>query len=82
MEIIGQSIGYVGLGMMIIGSIWFLVVAFQQDILWGIACVLIPFVSLVYLVKYWNTASRPFITWVAGFLGLFLGKFVRDGTIF
>ncbi len=81
MDAIGWGIGYVGLGMMLVGSIWFLVVAFQQDVFWGIACLLIPFVSPIFLFKYWNKASRPFIVWIVGLLGLFIGKFIRDGTV-
>jgi len=80
METIGWGIGIFGLGAVIFGSIWFFVVAFQQDVAWGIACLLIPFASLVFTVKYWSKASRPTAVWVAGFLGLFIGKFVRDGS--
>ena len=81
METIGWGIGTTGMIALFAGSIWFFVVAFQQDIVWGLAC-LIPFVSLVFLAKYWSKASKPFALWAAGFLGLFLGRFIREGTIF
>ena len=77
MEAIASGIGTLGLLAMIAGGIWFLAVAFKQEVPWGIACMLIPFVSIVFLVKYWDKASRPFALWGAGIVALFLGEFIR-----
>ncbi len=82
METIGWGLGFAGVIALLIGGIWLLVVAFQQDVVWGLACLFIPFVSLIFLVKYWEKASRPFAVWGGGLLGVLLGKFIRDGTIF
>jgi hypothetical protein len=46
-----------------IGGIWFIIVAFQESVLWGLGCLLIPFVSLIFLITHWRDASRPF--WVS-----------------
>lgn len=82
METVGWIVGIAGIIALLGGGIWILVAAFQQDIVWGLACLFIPFVSLIFLVKYWDKASRPFGLWAAGLLGVFLGKFLREGTIF
>jgi hypothetical protein len=66
---------------MAIGSIWLLAVAFEQETAWGVACLLLPPVSLVFAVKYWNRAYRPVAVWIGGFLGLIIVKLFRDGTI-
>jgi FtsH-binding integral membrane protein len=57
-----------GLGLLIslVGGIWFLVKAFQQHIGWGLCCMFVPFASLVYLIKYWNDAKKPFLISLVG----------------
>ena len=35
--------------------------AFQQQVLWGLAYLFIPFAGLVYVIKYWDNAKMPFI---------------------
>ncbi|MGV6852717.1 MAG: hypothetical protein ACWA5R_11160 [bacterium] len=42
-------------------SIWFLVIAFRESIWWGIACLVIPFVPLIYAVLDWHRAGKPFL---------------------
>lgn len=78
METIGWIIGIAGMGALLVGSVWFLVVAFQFDSAWGVACLLIPFVSIVFLVKYWSKARIPFVVWVGGWICLFFGAFLRE----
>ncbi len=84
MEIIGWGIIIIGGIMLFGGCIWFLVVAFQQETAWGVVCI-IPFVGivagLIFLVKYWNKARKPFAAQVVGYLVMLLGQFVRDGTL-
>ena len=45
-------------------------------------CLLIPFMSLAFLIKFWDKAWKPFAVWIAGFISLFLGKLIREGAIF
>jgi hypothetical protein len=85
MEIIGWVIGVAGLVAMLVGSISLIVLAFQQETMWGCACLFIPFVALVFTIMYWEKARKPFgiwvIGWVIGVIGLLLGKFMRDGQL-
>lgn len=48
------------------GSIIFLIAAFRQSVLWGLGCLLIPFVSLVFLVLHWAEAKKGFFIQLTG----------------
>ena len=48
------------------GAIWFIIVAFKEGPLWGIGVMLIPFVSLIFLVKFWSDAWKPFVLQTLG----------------
>jgi len=36
----------------------FYIVAFKESILWGLGCLIVPFVSLVFLIVFWNDAKN------------------------
>ncbi|AKS41148.1 hypothetical protein WM2015_767 [Wenzhouxiangella marina] len=76
MEILGMIIVVAGGLLLLVAAIWFLVVAFQEHILWGLGCLLLPFVSLVFLVMHWDKAGRPFLYQLAGWAILLLGSFL------
>ncbi len=62
---IGAVLGLVAL----VTSIWLLVVAFRQSVLWGLASLFIPFASVVFAIKYWGAAKKPFLaSFVSGTL--------------
>lgn len=42
-------------------GLWMLFTAFKESILWGIACILLPFASLLFLVLHWQEAKAPFL---------------------
>ena len=53
----GIAIGlFFGLGFLlaIVGSIWGLVQAFQEDVVWGLLYWFIPFAALVFYIKKWS----------------------------
>jgi len=56
-----------------VGGIMFLVVAFRESVLWGVAILFIPFANLVFLVKYWEAAKKAFLIQVLGMLIFFAG---------
>lgn len=68
---------YPGSGIMVIGCIGFLIAAFKQSILWGLGCILLSPISLVFLIIHWNEAKNPFFLQLAGmgiiFLAVFMG---------
>ena len=48
MEILGMILVGIGGITVLVGSIWFLVVTFQESLLWGLGCMFVPFVSLIF----------------------------------
>ena len=55
-----------GLILGVVGGIWLLVVAFKTSIWWGLGCLLIGPVSLVFAVMHWQDAKKPFLISLAG----------------
>ncbi len=63
----------VGAIVSIIGSLLFLVTAFNVNLLWGLGCFFVPGVSLIFLILNWNVAKRPFILSLIGAAVMFAG---------
>ena len=63
----------------------FLVVAFRQSVLWGLAVFFLPFANLVFLIKYWYEAKKAFLIQLVGFgisiSGIIIGAMVGARTI-
>jgi hypothetical protein len=59
---------YIGCLISIVAGIWFLVVAFKTSILWGLGCLIVPFVSLIFLFMHWEAAKKPFLWSLLGFV--------------
>ena len=58
----------------LIGGIWGLVLAFQDSVLWGVLYLLVPFASLVFVIKKWgNPAVKK--SFFLGLLGVAIAIF-------
>jgi len=45
--------------------VWLLVVAFKESALWGVLVLLFsPITAIIFAVKYWNEAKKPFLVYV------------------
>jgi len=55
-----------GLGIFIIGGIGFLIAAFKTSILWGLGCLFIAPIQIIYLFFHWNSAKKPFLLQLTG----------------
>lgn len=69
----GSLLLILGSILLIGGGIWLLVVAFQESLLWGLGCLLIPFVSLVFVIMNWSESKNPFLVQIAGLVLCVLG---------
>jgi hypothetical protein len=58
---------------LVIGAIWLVVVTFQNGILWGLASLFIPFVSLIFVMGHWTESKTPFLLQVAGVVLIVIG---------
>lgn len=75
MEILSIILLVTGLIVGFICGIWMLILQFQTSIFWGLGCLLIPFVALIWLVMYWEEGKYPFL-YSLGAIGLiFAGAF-------
>ncbi len=80
MEAIGLILVVLGGIVAVIGGLWFLLVAFQESVLWGVGCLFVPFVSLIFLIMYWDNAGKPFLVQLAGAVPMVLGIVLMGGT--
>ena len=64
-------IGIIGIIIFVIGGILFLIESFKESIFWGIACLLITPVVIVFTLMHWDVAKKPFLIQLAG-LGVML----------
>ena len=69
-----------GVFVILIGSIWFLIAAFKESVLWGLACLFIPLVSLFFLVIHFKEAAPPFLVQLIG-VGLIVASSALKGGI-
>ena len=80
MEIVSWGLLGIGTLALLVSGIWLLVVSFQKHILWGLACIFVPFASLVFLCMNWDRAAKPFLIYLVG-LGLCAGGIFSNPTL-
>jgi hypothetical protein len=73
MGIIGEGLLVIGWLVSIVGSIMLLVVAFKESVWWGLGCIFIPFVALIFLIMHWAVAKKPFFIELAGAVLIIIG---------
>jgi hypothetical protein len=76
MSVIAIGLFFVlGLVLSLVGSIWGLVQAFQEDIVWGLLYFFVPFAALVFYTKKWGNLKirKTFLIQCAGLFMFVLG---------
>lgn len=75
MLITGIVLFIVGFLLAISGGFWTLILAFTDNIVWGLASFFIPFVSLIYIIIKWSNKSvrKSFFLSFSGLLTSLLG---------
>jgi len=58
-------IGVIG---MLVGGIGMLMAGFLESALWGIGMLIVPIVSLIFVLTHWEDAKKPFLIQVVGWL--------------
>ncbi len=48
-------------GIMLVGGIMVLIEAFRAGVLWGIGCLILPIVSLIFVFMHWRAAKKGFL---------------------
>ena len=75
-----MAVSVLGFLLIVLGGIGTCVAAFRVSVWWGLGCLLIAPVSLVFLIVHWNVAKNPFIVQLAGG-GLLLAVAVLGGRV-
>ena len=78
MEIIITALIILGGLLAVVGGIWFLVESFRESIWWGLGCLLISPVQLVFLIMHWPVAKKPFGVQMLGLAIIFGSVFLAD----
>lgn len=71
MELLGTIALWAGFILMLVGGLFFLIAAFRESVLWGLAVLFLPFVSLIFLILHWSRAKDSFFLQLYG-VGLVL----------
>lgn len=69
-----EILTYLGICIFVIGGIGTLIAAFRTSVLWGLGCLLIAPVSLIFLIMNWDVARKPFFLQLVGVGILLLGS--------
>lgn len=73
MSIPGLLLIIAGVIISLIGGIWFLIAAFQESVLWGLACLFVPIASLFFLMSHSDKALNPFLMSFGGGVLFYIG---------
>ena len=66
MAAIGIILMAIGGIIMFIFGIILLIKAFQESVLWGLGYLFVPFVSLIFVIKFWDICKTPFLRSLIG----------------
>lgn len=69
-----NALTILGVGVFFIGGLGILIAAFRTNIWWGLGCLLLAPLSLLFLVLHWDVAKNPFLLQLAGLALLLLGS--------
>ncbi len=59
---------WIGVSMVAGGSLCILFFAFQENVWWGLASMIIPFAMLAFVSQYWHDVKKPFFWHMAGWV--------------
>jgi hypothetical protein len=69
----GGGVAMLGIVLLVVGGLMLLWAAFSESIVWGLACLVIPFVSILFVVTHWQAAKRGFLVHILGWVVFLLG---------
>jgi hypothetical protein len=71
-------ITFLGCTIIILGNFWFTYLAFKVSALWGLAVFLIPFVSIMFLIRHWERAKWAWWFSLSGLLICFIQNVIKS----
>jgi hypothetical protein len=70
-----QVVGIIGMLLALVGGLWILFLAFGKGCGWGLACLLLPFVNLVFALMNLKQCWKPLTIWGIGVILLFTAAY-------
>lgn len=77
MEALSPVLILMGSPILIIGEIWFLIACFKKSIWWGLGCIFLPFIEIIFLFVHWNVAAKPFGIQIIGIALMLAGTYLK-----
>lgn len=67
----------IGLIIFVIGGIGFLIATFRTSLLWGLGCLFISPLQIIYLFVHWDSAKKPFLIQLTGGLVMLASVYLQ-----
>jgi hypothetical protein len=80
MSAVGVGLFVIGSIVMLVAGVVLLVKAFQTSVLWGLGYVFVPFVSLIFVIMYWQDTKKPFLYVLLGLVIFLVGMAIGGPT--
>jgi len=80
MDIVAICLILAGLVLFVVGGFLFLVAAFRESVLWGLACLFVPIVQLFFLIVHWPVARKPFFLQLLAFVLMIVAFIISPQT--
>ena len=69
----GMVLAILGVILALVGGIGILIAAFRESVVWGIGCLLLPIISIIFVIMHWEETKKPFLLKIAGIVLLVVG---------
>jgi len=79
--VVAGALLIIGLILSFVGAPWRLILAFQENILWGLGALFIPFVGLIFVITHFNKTKKAFFIDLAGIILITIGNILAGGFI-
>jgi hypothetical protein len=66
-----MNIALLGIALAVVGNLWIVVLAFRTGLLWGLGCLFVPPVGLIYSVLNFRETWKPLVLAIAGWVLFF-----------
>jgi hypothetical protein len=70
-----MSLALIGIALAVVGNLWIIVLAFRTGLLWGLACLFLPPVGLIYCILNFRETWKPLLLAVVGWAAMSVSYF-------
>ncbi len=81
LSLIAALLALAGLGLILIGFVFFLIAAFRESVLWGLAVLIFPVTQIFFLIVHWERAKHPFFIMLYGIGAVLLAAFLGSNNL-